>query len=84
MFTSDGERLLDVYNNVPHVGHAHPIVVEAIARVPTGTRSPHANVPLNASAYDQAKQTAFSDWLKNLRDKDYKVTTIYRKLDEDG
>ncbi|QAY64631.1 aminotransferase class III-fold pyridoxal phosphate-dependent enzyme [Xylanimonas allomyrinae] len=27
-----GGRYLDAYNNVPHVGHAHPRVVEAIAR----------------------------------------------------
>lgn len=27
-----GRRYLDVYNNVPHVGHCHPRVVEAIAR----------------------------------------------------
>ncbi len=42
VFTSDGERLLDVYNNVPHVGHAHPVVVEAIAaqskRIASNTR----------------------------------------------
>jgi len=29
---SDGRRYLDCYNNVPHVGHAHPYVAEAIAR----------------------------------------------------
>ena len=29
---ADGRRYLDVYNNVPHVGHCHPRVVEAIAR----------------------------------------------------
>lgn len=29
---ADGRRYLDVYNNVPHVGHCHPHVVEAIAR----------------------------------------------------
>ncbi|MDH6197363.1 4-aminobutyrate aminotransferase-like enzyme [Mycobacterium frederiksbergense] len=29
---SDGRRYLDAYNNVPHVGHCHPHVVEAIAR----------------------------------------------------
>jgi parvulin-like peptidyl-prolyl isomerase len=34
----------------------------------------HANVPLDATAYDQAKQTAFNDWLKKLRD-EYKVVT---------
>jgi 4-aminobutyrate aminotransferase-like enzyme len=27
-----GRRFLDCYNNVPHVGHCHPHVVEAIAR----------------------------------------------------
>lgn len=27
-----GRRYLDVYNNVPHVGHCHPHVVQAIAR----------------------------------------------------
>lgn len=29
---SAGRRYLDCYNNVPHVGHCHPYVVEAIAR----------------------------------------------------
>ncbi|MBS0419336.1 MAG: aminotransferase class III-fold pyridoxal phosphate-dependent enzyme [Proteobacteria bacterium] len=42
VFTSDAERLLDVYNNVPHVGHAHPAVVAAIAnqakRIASNTR----------------------------------------------
>ncbi len=28
----DGRRYLDAYNNVPHVGHCHPRVVEAAAR----------------------------------------------------
>ncbi len=28
---ADGRDYLDVYNNVPHVGHCHPQVVEAIA-----------------------------------------------------
>ncbi len=31
-FTSDGRKLLDAYNNVPHVGHAHPHVARAVAR----------------------------------------------------
>jgi 4-aminobutyrate aminotransferase-like enzyme/Ser/Thr protein kinase RdoA (MazF antagonist) len=42
VYTSDAERLLDVYNNVPHVGHAHPAVVAAIAnqakRIASNTR----------------------------------------------
>lgn len=28
----DGRRYLDCYNNVPHVGHCHPRVVEAISK----------------------------------------------------
>jgi 4-aminobutyrate aminotransferase-like enzyme len=32
LWDADGRRYLDVYNNVPHVGHCHPHVVEAIAR----------------------------------------------------
>jgi 4-aminobutyrate aminotransferase-like enzyme len=32
LYDPDGEAYLDVYNNVPSVGHCHPRVVEAIAR----------------------------------------------------
>jgi 4-aminobutyrate aminotransferase-like enzyme/Ser/Thr protein kinase RdoA (MazF antagonist) len=32
LFDADGTEYLDAYNNVAHVGHAHPRVVEAIAR----------------------------------------------------
>jgi len=32
LFDTDGRRYLDCYNNVPHVGHCHPKVVDAIAR----------------------------------------------------
>ncbi|MEM7432876.1 MAG: aminotransferase class III-fold pyridoxal phosphate-dependent enzyme [Pseudomonadota bacterium] len=31
LIDSAGERYLDMYNNVPHVGHCHPHVVDAIA-----------------------------------------------------
>ena len=31
LFDKDGQRYLDCYNNVPHVGHCHPHVVRAIA-----------------------------------------------------
>lgn len=31
LWDRDGRRYLDCYNNVPHVGHCHPRVVEAIA-----------------------------------------------------
>jgi len=32
LYDVTGRRYLDVYNNVPHVGHCHPHVVDAIAR----------------------------------------------------
>jgi 4-aminobutyrate aminotransferase-like enzyme len=31
LWDADGRRYLDCYNNVPHVGHCHPKVVQAIA-----------------------------------------------------
>ncbi|MDH3430193.1 MAG: aminotransferase class III-fold pyridoxal phosphate-dependent enzyme [Gammaproteobacteria bacterium] len=48
LFDADGNKYLDMYNNVPHVGHCHPRVVEAIfeqARtLNTHTRYLHENV----------------------------------------
>lgn len=48
MWDADGKRYLDCYNNVPHVGHGHPAVVEAIARqaatLNTHTRYLHEGV----------------------------------------
>jgi 4-aminobutyrate aminotransferase-like enzyme/aminoglycoside phosphotransferase (APT) family kinase protein len=45
---ADGRRYLDVYNNVAHVGHSHPAVVEAIHRqtalLATHTRYLHERV----------------------------------------
>jgi 4-aminobutyrate aminotransferase-like enzyme/Ser/Thr protein kinase RdoA (MazF antagonist) len=42
LFDHSGRRYLDAYNNVPHVGHCHPQVVEAahrqMARLNTNTR----------------------------------------------
>lgn len=32
LWDADGKRYLDCYNNVAHVGHCHPRIVEAIAR----------------------------------------------------
>jgi 4-aminobutyrate aminotransferase-like enzyme len=32
LYGADGRAYLDAYNNVPHVGHCHPLVVEAISR----------------------------------------------------
>ena len=48
LFDSHGRKYLDMYNNVPHVGHCHPQVVEAlskqIATLNTHTRYLHDNV----------------------------------------
>ncbi len=45
LFDADGHRFLDAVNNVPHVGHSHPRVVEAVARqlavLTTNTRYLH-------------------------------------------
>jgi 4-aminobutyrate aminotransferase-like enzyme len=40
VWDADGNRYLDCYNNVPHVGHCHPRVVEAICRQ-AGTLNTH-------------------------------------------
>lgn len=32
VWDADGRRYLDVYNNVPHVGHCHPRVLEALTQ----------------------------------------------------
>ena len=48
LYDSDGRQYLDMYNNVPHVGHCHPHVVEALTRqiatLNTHTRYLHENV----------------------------------------
>ena len=48
LYDDKGRRYLDAYNNVPHVGHAHPRVVEAAAEqmrlLNTNTRYLHDNL----------------------------------------
>ena len=48
LFDSEGRQYLDMYNNVPHVGHCHPHVVEAltkqVATLNTHTRYLHEKV----------------------------------------
>jgi 4-aminobutyrate aminotransferase-like enzyme len=48
LYAADGRRYLDCYNNVAVVGHAHPVVLEAMAqqaaRLNTHTRYLHENV----------------------------------------
>ena len=48
LYDAAGRKYLDMYNNVPHVGHCHPYVVEAltkqIATLNTHTRYLHENI----------------------------------------
>jgi len=48
LYDAQGRAYLDVYNNVPHVGHSHPTVVAAIQRqtavLATHTRYLHDNI----------------------------------------
>lgn len=48
MFEADGRKVLDAYNNVAHVGHCHPHVVEALTRQATtlNTNSRYLSEPL--------------------------------------
>lgn len=48
VFDESGRRYLDAYNNVPHIGHCHPEVVDAAHRqmnlINTNTRYLHENI----------------------------------------
>lgn len=48
LYDAAGNRYLDLYNNVPHIGHCHPHVVAALSRqiatLNTHTRYLHENV----------------------------------------
>lgn len=48
VWDANGKRYLDVYNNVPHVGHCHPRIVEALTNqastLNTHTRYLHENI----------------------------------------
>ena len=48
LYDAHGRAYLDVYNNVPHIGHCHPTVVAAIARqssvLATHTRYLHPGI----------------------------------------
>jgi len=48
LYDADGKKYLDMYNNVAHVGHCHPHVVDAVCRqmklLNTHTRYLHENV----------------------------------------
>ncbi len=66
LWDSDGKRYLDVYNNVPIVGHCHPHVVAAISRqlgkLNTHTRYLHEGVV----AYAERLLECFPDALSRV------------------
>ena len=53
LYDVDGRRYLDMYNNVPHVGHCHPHVVEALCRQ-IGTLNTHTRY-LHETVLDYAE-----------------------------
>jgi len=63
---ADGTRYLDAYNNVPHVGHAHPRVVEAL-RAQAATLNIHTRY-LNdrVVAYAEDLLSRFEDGLDRV------------------
>lgn len=56
LFDAEGRRYVDMYNNVPCVGHAHPHVVEAMARQ-QGTLNVHSRY-LHEGILDFAERLA--------------------------
>lgn len=48
LFDADGTEYLDMYNNIPSIGHANPVVTEAVTRqlelINTHTRYVHENL----------------------------------------
>ena len=53
LYDVDGRRYLDMYNNVPHVGHCHPHVVDALCRQ-IGTLNTHTRY-LHETVLDYAE-----------------------------
>jgi len=66
VFDADGRKYLDCYNNVPHVGHCHPHVVEAIAKqaatLNTHTRYLHDGI----LSYAERLTAKFDDPLSSM------------------
>ncbi len=66
LWDKDGRRYLDCYNNVPHVGHCHPRVVEAISHQ-AGTLNTHTRYVHDLILdYGEALTAKFSHDLSSL------------------
>jgi len=66
VWDNDGRKYLDCYNNVPHVGHCHPKVVEAIYKqastLNTHTRYLHENILDYADRLSWLMHSPQSSW----------------------
>ncbi len=66
MYDTNGKTYLDAYNNIPHVGHSHPKVVEAgqrqMAKLNTNTRYLYDELP----AYAEKLLSYFPDSLSKI------------------
>jgi 4-aminobutyrate aminotransferase-like enzyme len=90
MEAADGRRYLDAYNNVPVVGHAHPRVVDAIARqaatLNTNTRYLHEHVVelaerLVAGMPDGLDTVLFVNSGSEANDLAWRLATLYTGAD---
>lgn len=66
MYDRSGRAYLDVYNNVPCVGHCHPAVVEAIARQAATLATNSRYLYENLNDYAEALLATFPSELSNL------------------
>lgn len=65
LWDADGRRYLDCYNNVPHVGHCNPRVVEAIASQSRQLNVHSRYLHENLVAYAQKLTATFGGELSN-------------------
>ena len=88
VWDADGRKYLDCYNNVPHVGHCHPRVVEAITRqasmLNTHTRYLHEGildyVERLTATFDASLDTAILEYLGDGRTR-LTVTSLVDSLE---
>jgi 4-aminobutyrate aminotransferase-like enzyme len=66
LFDADGRRYLDAYNNVPHVGHCHPRVVEALCRQASTLNTHTRYLDETVVAYAERLLSTFDDALGHV------------------
>ena len=75
LYDDEGRRYLDAYNNVPHVGHCHPRVVDAAA---TQMRVLNTNTRYLNDLLDRVRRAAAGDAARRAR------RLLLRELGERG